>query len=48
MTRRLEDKQGFISDKRLKLAFHREIDVFYRFEAFRYIGYLFCIARARK
>jgi cyclopropane fatty-acyl-phospholipid synthase-like methyltransferase len=47
MARRLEDKTGFFSDQRIKLAFHREIDVFYRFEAFRYIGYLFCIARAK-
>ncbi|MBN1600532.1 MAG: methyltransferase domain-containing protein [Chitinispirillaceae bacterium] len=48
MARRLDDKEGFFSDKRIKLAFHREIDVFYRLEAFRYIGYIFCIARARK
>jgi cyclopropane fatty-acyl-phospholipid synthase-like methyltransferase len=47
MARRLEDKEGFFSDQRIKLAFHREIDIFYRLEAFRYIGYLFCIARAR-
>lgn len=47
MARRLEDTTGFFSDQRIKLAYHREIDVFYRFEAFRYIGYLFCIARAK-
>jgi hypothetical protein len=47
MARRLEDKTGFFSDQRIKLAFHREIDVFYRLEALRYIGYLFCIARAK-
>jgi len=45
MARRLEDEKGFFSDKRIKLAFHKEIDVFYRLEGFRYVGYLFCIAR---
>jgi len=47
MARRLEDSQGFFADKKIKLAFHREIDVFYRLEAFRYVGYLFCIARKK-
>ncbi|MBN1576575.1 MAG: class I SAM-dependent methyltransferase [Chitinispirillaceae bacterium] len=47
MARRLEDERGFFADKRIKLAFHREIDVFYRLEAFKYIGYLFCIARKK-
>jgi cyclopropane fatty-acyl-phospholipid synthase-like methyltransferase len=45
MARRLEDEKGVFADKHIKMAFHREIDVFYRLEAFRYIGYLFCIAR---
>jgi 2-polyprenyl-3-methyl-5-hydroxy-6-metoxy-1,4-benzoquinol methylase len=45
LARRLEDDKGFFADKRIKLAFHREIDVFYRLESFRYVGYLFCIAR---
>jgi cyclopropane fatty-acyl-phospholipid synthase-like methyltransferase len=45
MARRLEDDKGFFADKRIKLAFHREIDVFYRLEGFRYVGYLFCVAR---
>jgi SAM-dependent methyltransferase len=45
MARRLEDEKGFFADKRIKLAFHKEIDVFYRLEGFRYVGYLFCIAR---
>ncbi len=45
MARRLEDETGFFADKRIKLAFHKEIDVFYRLEGFRYVGYLFCIAR---
>ncbi len=48
MARRLEDSRGFFADKKIKLAFHREIDVFYRHEAFRYIGYLFCIARKKR
>ncbi|MBD3344508.1 MAG: methyltransferase domain-containing protein [Chitinivibrionales bacterium] len=45
MAKRLEDQKGFFADKRVKLAFHKEIDIFYRKEAFRYMGYLFCIAR---
>ena len=45
MARRLEDEQGFFSDPKVKRAFHREIDVFYRLEAFKYIGYLFCATR---
>lgn len=48
MARRLEDSKGFFANRKIKLAFHREIDVFYRLEAFRYIGYLFCIARKRR
>jgi cyclopropane fatty-acyl-phospholipid synthase-like methyltransferase len=48
MARRLEDDRGFFADKRIKLAFHKEIDVFYRLEGFRYVGYLFCIARKTK
>ena len=48
MARRMEDSKGFFADKRIKLAFHREIDVFYRLEGFRYVGYLFCIARKKK
>jgi hypothetical protein len=47
MARHLEDDRGFFADKRIKLAFHREIDVFYRLEAFKYIGYLFCITRKK-
>jgi ubiquinone/menaquinone biosynthesis C-methylase UbiE len=48
MARRLEDTKGFFADKKIKLAFHREIDVFYRLEGLRYVGYLVCIARKRK
>jgi cyclopropane fatty-acyl-phospholipid synthase-like methyltransferase len=47
MARRLEEKSGFFADRRVKLAFHREIDIFYRLEGFRYVGYLFCMARKR-
>lgn len=47
MARRLEDSMGFFADKKIKLAFHREIDAFYRLEGFKYIGYLFCIARKK-
>ena len=48
MARRLEDDRGFFSQRRVKLAFHREIDIFYRLEGFRFAGYLFCVARARR
>jgi SAM-dependent methyltransferase len=48
MARRLDDRNGLFSEKRIKFAFHREIDVFYRLEAYKYIGYLFCIARKKK
>jgi cyclopropane fatty-acyl-phospholipid synthase-like methyltransferase len=47
MARRLEDNQGVFADRRVKLAFHREIDTFYRLEGFRYVGYLFCMARKK-
>jgi hypothetical protein len=47
MARRLEDEKGFFSDKRVKLAFGKEIDAFYRLESFKYVGYLFCIARKK-
>ncbi len=46
MSRRLEDKEGFFADQRVKELFHREIDVFYRLEGFRYIGYLFGLVRS--
>jgi 2-polyprenyl-3-methyl-5-hydroxy-6-metoxy-1,4-benzoquinol methylase len=48
MARRLEDDRGFFADKKIKLAFHKEIDVFYRLEGFKYVGYLFCIARKNR
>lgn len=47
IARRLEDEKGFFADKRIKLAFHREIDAFYRYEGYRYIGYLFGIVRKK-
>ena len=47
MARRLEDEKGFFADKRIKYAFHKEIDVFYRLEGFRYVGYLFGVARKK-
>lgn len=45
MARRLEDNKGFFANKKVKLAFHKEIDIFYRLEAFKFVGYLVCIAR---
>lgn len=48
MARRLEDADGFFADKKVKLAFHKEIDVFYRLEGYRFVGYLVCIARKKK
>lgn len=48
MARRLEDRKGFFADKKIKMAFHKEIDVFYRLEGFRYIAYLVCIVRKKK
>lgn len=47
MARRLEDADGFFADKKVKLAFHKEIDVFYRLEGFRFVGYLVCIVRRK-
>ncbi|MCU0610078.1 MAG: class I SAM-dependent methyltransferase [Chitinispirillaceae bacterium] len=47
MARRLEYPKGFFADKNVRLAFHREIDIFYRLEGFRFIGYLFCMARKK-
>jgi cyclopropane fatty-acyl-phospholipid synthase-like methyltransferase len=47
MAKRLEDERGFFADKRVKLAFHREIDVFYRLDGLRYAGYLSCLARKK-
>ncbi len=48
MARRLEDEKGFFADRKIKLAFHKEIDIFYRFECFSLVGYLVCIARKKK
>ena len=45
MARRLEDDKGFFASRQIKLAFHREIDVFYRLEATKYVGYLVGIVR---
>lgn len=47
VARRLEDKEGFFADRRIKLAFHKEIDAYYRYEGYRYVGYLFGIARRK-
>ena len=48
MARRLEDTAGFFADTKVKLAFHREIDTFYRYDALRYIGYFIGICRKKK
>lgn len=48
MARRLEDNKGFFADRKIKLAFHKEIDIFYRLEGFRFVGYLVCIARRKQ
>ena len=47
MARRLDDNKGFFADPTVKLAFHKEIDIFYRFEGFRFVGYLICIVRKK-
>jgi ubiquinone/menaquinone biosynthesis C-methylase UbiE len=47
MARRLDDNKGFFADKKVKLAFHKEIDIFYRFDGFRFVGYLICIVRRK-
>ncbi len=47
MARRLDENRGFFADPNVKIAFHREIDVYYRLEGFRYLGYLFCMARKK-
>ncbi len=43
----LEDTRGYYADTTVKLNSHQQIDAFYRLEAFRYIGSLFCVARKR-
>ncbi|MDG5815787.1 hypothetical protein QA601_11915 [Chitinispirillales bacterium ANBcel5] len=43
----LEDSSGYYADSQKKMASHNQIDLFYRLDAFRYIGYLFCITRKR-
>jgi SAM-dependent methyltransferase len=47
MARRLEEGVGIFQDPKVKLAYHHEIDAFYRMEGLRYLGYLFCVARKR-
>lgn len=47
MARRLEDENGIFANNAVKLAFHKEIDIFYRLEGYRYIGYLVCIVRKK-
>ena len=47
MARRLEEGAGMFQDPKVKQGFLREIDVVYRLEGFRYLGYLFCVARKR-
>lgn len=47
MARRLEDSKGIFADMKVKRTFHREIDIFYRLEGLKYVGYLFCMARKK-
>ena len=47
MARRLEEGTGIFNNPKVKQAFLREIDIVYRLEGFRYLGYLFCVARKR-
>ena len=45
MSRRLEDQTGFFADVQVKKFFHKEMDIFYRQEGFKHIGYLFGLVR---
>lgn len=47
MSRHLEDKEGIFANQSAKELFHREIDIFYRLEGFRYIGYLYGLLRKK-
>jgi cyclopropane fatty-acyl-phospholipid synthase-like methyltransferase len=47
MARRIEEGSGIFQDQKVKQTFLREIDMFYRLEGFRFLGYLFCVARKR-
>ncbi|MBN2038051.1 MAG: methyltransferase domain-containing protein [Chitinispirillaceae bacterium] len=47
MKRRVEEGAGFFADLKVRQAFKREIELFYQMEGFRYVGYLFCMARKR-
>jgi SAM-dependent methyltransferase len=47
MALRLEEGVGLFQDPEIKKVFHREIDAFYRLECFKYLGYLFCMARKK-
>lgn len=48
MARRLEDEKGYFADMKVKYAFHKEIDVFYRLEAYRYVGYIVSFIRKKR
>lgn len=47
MVRRLDDNDGFFASEDVKRHFHREIDIFYRLEGYRYLGYLFGLVRKK-
>lgn len=45
MAKHLEDDQGQYADPKVKLAFHREIDIFYRLQGLKYVAYMFSVVR---
>ncbi len=47
MAKHLEDANGQYGDPEVKLAFHREIDVFYRFQGIKHVAYMFSVVRKR-
>jgi predicted O-methyltransferase YrrM len=45
LAKRMADKDGFFGEGAIKTATHNEINLFYRMDCLKYIGYLFCICR---
>ncbi|MCL2182247.1 MAG: class I SAM-dependent methyltransferase [Chitinispirillia bacterium] len=47
MAKRLADTEGYFGTGAVRTAMNNEINLFYRMDCLKYLGYLFCICRRR-
>jgi hypothetical protein len=47
MAKRMTDERGYFGSGNVRAVIHNEINLFYRMDCLKYLGYLFCICRRK-